>query len=84
MTVDSIQKDILPGTYKGDIVLTVAENNVVKFSDKLIHYFRQALYVGRTGIVENKSVRSAVKGGEVTATGAKNIAITSKLSLIHI
>jgi hypothetical protein len=78
MTIDGIQRDILPGAYKGDIVLTISENNVIKYSDKVSHYFRQALYIDKTGIVENKSVRSAIIGGEVTATGAKNITITSK------
>lgn len=78
MTINGIQKDILPGQYKGDIILTVSEDNMVKFSEKMIHPFRQALYIGKTGIIKNKSVTAAILVGDVTDTSAKNIKITSE------
>lgn len=77
MTVDSIQKDILSGTYKGDIVLTVSEENAIQYKPELIHKFRHALYVDKDGINEAKSVLAAVQGGEITDTHAKDIKITS-------
>lgn len=38
---------------------------------------RQALYVGSTGVVENKTVRAVIQGGRVTNTLARNIEIKS-------
>ncbi len=58
MTVDGIETGIVPGTYKGDIILTKNEANVVKYRT-LIHNFRQALYLDKTGIVAAKSVLPA-------------------------
>lgn len=78
MTVDTVQQDILPGTYKGDIVISVTEDNPVEYQDNMTYHFRQALYVDTTGVVEDKSVTSAVRGGQVTDTGAKNITIASE------
>lgn len=77
MTVNGVEKDIIPGTYKGDIVLSVTDNNIVPYKT-LTHYFRQGLYVDATGIVKEKSVTSAIVGGTVTGTGAKNIKINSE------
>ncbi len=82
MTVNGVEKDLLPGSYQGKIVLTVTDNHVVIFnlgtSVHLVHNFRQALFIDKTGIVEEKSVRSAVMGGTVTATDASKIAINSQ------
>jgi hypothetical protein len=58
MTVDGVETAIVPGTYKGNIVLTKAEDNVVKYRT-LTHYFRQALYLDKAGIVASKSVLPA-------------------------
>jgi len=59
MTVDGVETPIAAGSYKGKIVLTKTEANVVKFSDSLIHNFRQALYMDESGVVDAKSVTSA-------------------------
>ncbi|MFD8811640.1 hypothetical protein ACFV23_09170 [Streptomyces sp. NPDC059627] len=64
------------GTYRGDVVLTVAESNDVTYQT-LTFPFRQALYVGSDGVDSAKSVLSAVRGGKVTDTAARNVSIAS-------
>ncbi|MER6081094.1 hypothetical protein [Streptomyces sp. NPDC001833] len=64
------------GTYRGDVVLTVAESNDVTY-ETLTFPFRQALYVGSDGVDSAKSVLSAVRGGKVTDTAARNVSIAS-------
>lgn len=67
---------IAAGTYRGTVVLTVAEANDLAFSD-LTFPFRQAIYVDADGVDEAKSVPSDVRGGTVTDTGASNIQLLS-------
>ncbi|MEV7978195.1 hypothetical protein [Streptomyces sp. NPDC086519] len=64
------------GTYRGDLVLTVAESNDVTYQT-LTFPFRQALYVGSDGVDPAKSVLSAVRGGKVTDLAARNVSISS-------
>lgn len=63
---------IIPGTYKGNIVLTVAKANPTK-SFKL----RQALYLDETGVVGSKSVLAAVAGSKPAGFDINGIKITS-------
>jgi hypothetical protein len=67
---------IAAGTYRGTVVLTVAEATDLAYSD-LTFPFRQAIYVDADGVDEAKSVPSAVRGGTVTDTGASNIRLLS-------
>ncbi|MGW5654228.1 hypothetical protein [Streptomyces humi] len=67
---------IQAGTYRGDVVLTVAGSNDVTY-ETLTFPFRQALYVGSSGVDSAKSVLSAVRGGKVTDAAARNVSITS-------
>ncbi|MEU6374952.1 hypothetical protein [Streptomyces sp. NPDC046909] len=67
---------IAAGTYRGTIVLTVAEANDLTYSTLTLP-FRQALYVDADGVDESKSVPSDVLGGTVTDTGASGITLTS-------
>ncbi|MCT9077372.1 autotransporter outer membrane beta-barrel domain-containing protein [Streptomyces fulvoviolaceus] len=67
---------IAAGTYRGTVVLSVAEANDLAFSD-LTFPFRQALYVDVDGVDEAKSVPSAVLGGTVTDTAASNVRLLS-------
>ncbi|MDS0526017.1 hypothetical protein NNC19_10030 [Clostridium sp. SHJSY1] len=78
LSVNGVGKAIEKGTYRGDIVLSVTKQNVVKYSPSLTHYFKQALYVDSTGIVSDKSVKAEVVGGNVTNTSADNINIKSE------
>jgi hypothetical protein len=77
MTVDGIETGIVPGTYNGDIVLTLTETNIFKYL-QLNHHYRQALYLDKTGVVEAKSVTAAAGNYRLSngvLTGAK---ITSR------
>ncbi|MER5427781.1 hypothetical protein [Streptomyces sp. NPDC002588] len=67
---------IAAGTYRGTVILTVAEATDVAYSD-LTFPFRQAIHVDADGIDEAKSVPSAVLGGTVTDTSASNIRLLS-------
>ncbi len=59
MTVDGVETDVKPGKYKGNIILTVTDEYPVKFSDFLIHHFRQAIFLDQNGVVKDKSVLAA-------------------------
>lgn len=59
MTVDGVETGLKPGTYRGEIVLTVTDPHLVKFDDLHQHRFRQALYVDAGGVVAAKSVLAA-------------------------
>ncbi|MFJ3670832.1 hypothetical protein ACIPSE_30670 [Streptomyces sp. NPDC090106] len=67
---------IRPGTYRGDVVLTVAEANAVTY-ETLTFPFRQAVYVDANGVDRDKSVLTAVQGGKLTDTLAKGVSVTS-------
>lgn len=58
MTIDGVETGIVPGFYKGDITLTVTEENIYKYY-QLNHAFRQAIYLDETGVVEERSVLPA-------------------------
>ncbi|MFJ4620763.1 hypothetical protein [Streptomyces sp. NPDC088812] len=67
---------IAPGAYRGDIVLTVAEQHTATFAN-VAFPIRQALYVGAEGIVPARSVLPAVAGGLVADAGARSVRIVS-------
>lgn len=80
MTVDSVETSIEAGkTYKGDIVLTPTEEILVSVTGMATqtYHYRTAIYVKDGKYVPEKSVESAVVGGPVTNTEAKDISITS-------
>jgi hypothetical protein len=67
-----------PGTYNGDIVLTVTDQIPVTYSSATgTVYWRTAVYVEDGDYVEGKSVAAAVVGGTVTNTSATDVIITS-------
>ncbi|MGW2889795.1 hypothetical protein ACWDDN_31675 [Streptomyces griseoruber] len=67
---------VRPGTYRGDVVLTVAAANDITY-ETLTFPFRQALYVDAGGVVRERSVPAAVQGGKLTGTLARDVSITS-------
>ncbi|WP_460061549.1 hypothetical protein [Streptomyces sp. YKOK-I1] len=67
---------VRPGTYRGDVVLTVAVANDITY-ETLTFPFRQAVYVDADGVVKDKSVLAAVLGGRLTDTLARSVSITS-------
>lgn len=80
MTVDGIETPIKAGSYKGNIVLTVAKDIVVDvsvFGDKSTYLMRAAIDVEDGVYMKEKSVEAAVVGENVTNTSAKDVSITS-------
>lgn len=77
MTVNGIGTAIKAGSYKGQIVLTVTENIIVKYGKLDPHYFRTGIYVNDSAYVAQKSVAAIVSRGQVTGGGAKDIRIVS-------
>ena len=65
----------VPGTWHGDIVLTVAATNDVPWQG-LTFPVRQALYVD-SGVVAASSVPAAVTGGRLTGNAAQGVGIAS-------
>jgi len=64
LTVNGAETAIRPGTYAGKVVLTVTDSNIVRFagmggSPDLLHPFREALFLDRSGVVTGKSVLPA-------------------------
>jgi hypothetical protein len=75
-----------PGTYTGDVVLTVAEANPVEYAPEnssgstgasVVQPFRQALCIDSAGLSEFKSVMAAVSGTQPTGTSAEGLTINS-------
>jgi hypothetical protein len=77
MTVDGIGTTIAPGSYKGNVVLTVTDDIPVKYKELDPHHFRVAVYVDDGKVVPEKSVKAAVVGGQVSDTSATGVSITS-------
>lgn len=78
LTVDGVEENLMPGTYEGNVVLTVTQQNLVEYtSGKMVHPFRQAIYVDETGVVDDKSVLAAVIGGNVDDHAATGITVIS-------
>lgn len=75
MTFNGDNLPIAPGTYEGDIVLTVTEDIPVHAVTDAI--FRAGLYVENGAVVPEKSVLAAVVGGTVEDGHADDITITS-------
>ncbi len=77
LTVDGVQTDPVPGTYKGKVVLSVADDIPVTFMSLPAHHFRTALYVHDGAPVASKSVAAAVLAGKADAKVAKDLRIES-------
>ena len=61
ITTTGTETTIQPGTYEGEVVLTVTEANPVEFQN-LIFPLRQAVYLDENGVDTEKSVPAAVLG----------------------
>ena len=79
MTVNGVETPIEPKTYKGDIVLTPTEDIPVSVTGmaSITYHYRTAVYIKDGKYVPEKSVASAVVGGTVSDTEAKDVSITS-------
>ena len=67
---------IQAGTYRGDIVLTVATANAITYNT-LVFPFRQAIHVDADGVLKASSVLAGVVGGRLTDAYAKDVRISS-------
>ncbi len=74
-----------PGTYRGNIVLTVTDENIVDYAPggppgtpHWLFPFRQALYLDESGVVDAKSALAALIGKKPVTPLIKNVSITSK------
>lgn len=76
LTVDGVETGAKPGVYRGDIVLTPTEENVIVYKE-LTHHFRQAVYLDDAGIVKSKSVPDAVGGWGKSGDAMNNLRIRS-------
>jgi hypothetical protein len=80
MTVNGVETPIVPGVYRGRVVLTPTEEIVVVFNEmgtEDTYYYRTAIYVDDGQVVPEKSVAAAVVGGKVTDEAAKHVKIRS-------
>jgi hypothetical protein len=75
-TAAGVDTAIAAGTYRGDIVVTVAEATPLT-GNGLTFPFRQGLYVDSTGVIRTKSVIAAVVGGRFSDDGARDIRVSS-------
>jgi hypothetical protein len=80
MTVDGVERALKPGAYRGNIVLTPAQDIVIPYDGmgtKQNYKYRAAILIDNGAFVPAKSVSAAVTGGSVTNTAADNVKITS-------
>ncbi len=77
MTVDGVETPMDPGTYTGDVVLTVTDEIPVTYGSLDTVYWRTAVYV-KDGVYDSdKSVEAAQIKGTVTNTSATDLTLTS-------
>ncbi|UQI45548.1 hypothetical protein M1P56_14915 [Streptomyces sp. HU2014] len=67
---------ISPGTYRGDVVVTVCDPHTVHFKG-LVFALRQALFVGARGPDDSRSVTAARSGGRVGTSAADGLTVVS-------
>ncbi len=62
MTINGVETGLRPGSYAGDILLTVTDANEITFkamNATLVHNFRQAVCLDQNGLAVHKSVLAA-------------------------
>ncbi|MDE1915315.1 MAG: hypothetical protein KGJ57_10470 [Sphingomonadales bacterium] len=79
LTVDGIERDLVPGHYTGQVVLSVTDDIPVKYHDLPEHHFRAAAYIENGTMVPAKSVEAALLGQSTFDQGVlANPVITSQ------
>ena len=74
-TTAGVDTSFVPGTYQGDVVLTVAVANPQAFGS-LTYPIRQAVYLDSTGVVAANSVLAAARGA-TSGTDLQGVSIAS-------
>lgn len=85
MTVAGVGTNKKPGTYE-NVTLTVTDSHLKTTGGpggEHTHHFRAALMVKDGEIVEEKSVRAAILGGEVSGEKASGLKITDKQHMFN-
>lgn len=82
LTVDSVGKQIKPGAYHGDVVLSLSDYYLMTphglmNANNISRYFRSALVVDDGKVASEKGVPAIICGGAVTDSKAENIYIAS-------
>lgn len=83
LTVNGIGKEIKPGTYKGDVVLSVTDNYLMTphglmRMNQISRNFHAAICVENGKVVRQKCTPAIVYGGEVTDSRTEGIYIASE------
>lgn len=78
MTVDGVNKEMIPGTYTGEVVL-----NVVDVINEGGYEFKTILCVSDNRILDEKSVMAAVINGDVSDTSIKGAKIVSEEECVN-
>jgi hypothetical protein len=82
LTVNGIGKNIKPGAYKGDVVLSVTDNylmtpHALMRSNQISRNFHTAVCIENGKVVPEKGTPAVVYGGEVTDAKTEGIYIAS-------
>ncbi|MCJ2183657.1 hypothetical protein MTR62_13290 [Novosphingobium sp. 1949] len=77
LTVDGIETPLAPGTYTGDVTLSVTDDIPLHFLDLPVQQMRTALYVENGVPVWSKSVKAALGQGSAEAGKAQRLDIRS-------
>lgn len=77
LTVNGIERDLAPGHYAGDVVLTTTDDIPVQYHQLPVHHFRAALYVADGAPVAAKSVAAANVGAHFSPGMVSDPHITS-------
>ncbi len=79
-TTSGVSEKFVPGSYTGDIVLTVTKTNSIPYQGgggSATFPIRQALYLDATGVVQDKSVPAAATYDTAGSFNLKNLSVTS-------
>jgi hypothetical protein len=76
VTTDGVDTAIQPGTYRGDVVLSVTRSVTTTWSGTTFP-LRQALYLGSDGVDTSKSALAAIAGGRVGSAEASGLRVVS-------
>ena len=81
LTVDGVTYAPRPGTYEGDVYLTVSDNftrTSLRFGEETISDFHAAVIVDDGHIVEGSSALAALQGGQFDDKKAQGVCIESR------
>lgn len=81
LTVNGVTCTPRPGTYEGDVYLTVSDNftrTSLRFGEKTVSNFHAAVILDDGRIVESSSVLAALQGGQFSDKKAQGVRIESR------